>query len=418
MSAKLTAVFAFSFGAIIGLVVGCQKYDFEPVSPAAVSQTSNGKTVVAKKFKPNVMLMVDNSGSMYLPTNTTLAACRYPDGGICGTDYSDPTTYCPSSCPTRTSELRRAMADFFADAGTVARFGLTTFPYPAPPGPADSECGTGKVRVDIPQSNDVDAELQAAANAITSTIQNDTIGGGTPTSDTLKMLSNYPLLQSPTTERDNFILLETDGVPNCNANNVNDGCDNPAACACTISTCCGGPSFPYRRLGCLDQTETVNSIANLLSVKQIRTIVVGFGDEAAASTGTLNAMAEAGGFALTCPDGGNGPCGLNNTCNRASGKCVREYYQAANRQELAQALRDIVSQFTQPCDWPLTDTPSDPSLLSVIINGQSTRSGPDTWNYRSGPPPTVTFVGALCDRLRNSTPTSPVTVDIRILRTL
>src|SRR5215472_9058517 len=177
MSAKLSALFALVLGAIIGVADCCQKYDFEPVSPIALSQTSSSYSVVAKKLKPNIMLTVDNSGSMYLPINPNSPACVFADGGPCGTDYTSPTTYCPSGCPTRTSELRRAMAGFFADAGTVGRFGLTTFPYPVPPpdGPYDTECSTGSVRVQISQSNDVDAELQATANQINSVIQNDTV---------------------------------------------------------------------------------------------------------------------------------------------------------------------------------------------------------------------------------------------------
>jgi hypothetical protein len=420
MSAKLTALFAFALGSTIGLVAGCQKYDFEPVSPVALSQTSSSYSVIARKLKPDIMLTVDNSGSMYMPINPSLSQCRLADGGSCGTDYTDPSSYCGPSCPTRTSELRRAMTTFFSDAGTVARFGLTTFPYPAPPpnGPYDSECGTGGVRVPVSQSRDVDAELQATSNQIVSVIQSDIVGGGTPTSNTLKMLADNPGLQ-PQPGRDAFILLETDGVPNCNANNPQDGCNNPAACACTIGTCCGGPGFPYRRLGCLDQSETVNAIANLKTNKSIKTIVFGFGDEAAASGPTLEAMAEAGGFTRACPDGGNGPCGANNSCVQSTKLCLRQYYQANNADELVQALRDAVTVIPDPCNFPLSDTPSDPSLLAVIVDGQSVRPGASTWSYNApaGAPAYVQFVGNICDRLKNATPTSPVNVDIRIVRT-
>ena len=95
MSAKLSALFAFALGAIIGVVLGCQKYDFQPVSPIALSQTSSSYSVIAKKLKPNIMLMVDNSGSMYLPIDPNASACRFADGGPCGTDYTSPSTYCP-----------------------------------------------------------------------------------------------------------------------------------------------------------------------------------------------------------------------------------------------------------------------------------------------------------------------------------
>jgi hypothetical protein len=422
MSAKLNALFAFAIGATIGVVVGCQRYDFQPVSPIALSQRSDSYSVIATKLLPDIMLTVDNSGSMYLPINPSLPACRLADGGACGTDYTDPSSYCGPSCPTRTSELRRAMAAFFADAGTVARFGLTTFPYPVPPpaGPYDSECGTGAVRVPVSQSKDMPSELQATSNQIVNVIQSDIVGGGTPTGNTLNMLANDPGLQ-PQPGRDAYILLETDGVPNCNANNPNDGCTNPAACACTIGVCCGGPGFPYSKLGCLDQTATVNAIANLNTNKKIKTIVFGFGDEAAASGPTLEAMAEAGGFVRACPDGGNGPCGLNNSCNAATGLCVRQYYQANNGDQLAQALRDSIKVTADPCHFDLSDTPSNPELLAVLVDGQPVAPAPDTWSYNppsSSGPPYVQFVGSICTRLKNATSASPVQVDIRIVRTL
>jgi hypothetical protein len=129
-------------------------------------------------------------------------------------------------------------------------------------------------------------------------------------------------------------------------------------------------------------------------------------------------MAEAGGVPRTCPDAGDGPCGAGNTCNRATGKCVTEFYKAGNGDELGQALDDIRKQLGEPCVYALDDTPSDPTLLSVIINGQSTRPGPDTWNLTIGPPSKVTFVGSLCQQLLNSTPSSPVRLEFRILRSL
>ncbi len=422
MSAKLSALFAFAFGAIIGVAVGCQKYDFEPVSPIALSQTSSSYSIVAKKLKPNIMLVVDESGSMYLPINPSLPVCRFSDGGACGTDYTSPPTYCPSGCPTRTSELRRAMTGFFTDAGTVGRFGLTTFPYPVPPadGPWDTECNTGSVRVPISQSNDVDAELQATSNQILNVIQNDNVGGGTPTGATLRMLADNPGLQ-PQPGRDSFVLLETDGVPNCNPNNALNTCTNQVACACSGDICCGVSDPVFRRLNCLDQAETVNAITNLNANKNIKTIVLGLGDETAASAPTLNAMAEAGGFPLLCPDGGNGPCvGSNNSCVVATGKCAKEYYQANTGDELAANLKRAATFPGNPCKFSLSDTPSNPSLLSVIVDGQSIRPGPDTWSYN--PPSSeaayVLFTGSICTRLANATPGAPVNVDIRIVRTL
>lgn len=422
MSAKLSALFAFALGAIIGVAVGCQRYDFEPVSPIALSQTSSSYSVIAKKLKPNIMLVIDNSGSMYLPINPSLPACRFADGGTCGVDYTYPPSYCGSGCPTRTSELRRAMASFFSDAGTVGRFGLATFPYPVPPpdGPYDTECSTGTVRVPISQSNDVDAELQATSNQISNLIQSDKVGGGTPTAATLQMLADNPGLQ-PQPGRDSFILLETDGVPNCNPNNPLNTCANTVACGCSGDICCGITDPVFRRLNCLDQAATVNAIAGLNTNKNIKTIILGLGDETANSAPTLNAMAEAGGFPLLCPDAGNGPCvGANNSCVVATGKCAKEYYQANTGDELAANLKRAATFPGNPCKFALSDTPSTDKLLSVMVDGQPVAAGPDTWSYN---PPSaeaayVLFTGNICDRLANATPTSPVNVDIRIVRTL
>jgi hypothetical protein len=153
---------------------------------------------------------------------------------------------------------------------------------------------------------------------------------------------------------------------------------------------------------------------------RISGFVLGVGDETLGNGVTLNAMAEAGGFPRLCPNGTNAECGTNNPCITATRKCTREYYQAGSSQDLASALDAIRSQLVQnPCIYTLTDTPSDPQLLSVVVNGQPTLPGPNTWSYVPGTPyPKVVFAptGALCTLLTNSSPTNPVTLEFRILQ--
>jgi hypothetical protein len=404
---QFTAFLAFSLGATLGLILGCQRYDFEPVSPMGLSQTTQSYTVVAKKLKPNVMLMVDESGSMTLPANTTHPKC--PVG--CG-DNGNPR--CPADCPTRISELRDAMKGFLGDAGTIARFGLTTFPKTGCAG-VTCQCDPGTVRVQISSSNDVNSELQATADEINRTIQSDNVQGGTPTRDTILMLGNYPGFAA--NDRDKIIILETDGVPNCKGDDAGF-CSSPGACTCADAPpdyCCGS----LGSLGCLDKTGTANAIATL-GLKNIQTFVIGFGDEAANSAPTLNSMAEAGGRPRLCPDGGSASCGLNNTCNAATGKCTREYFQANNALELAQVLNDIAKALEKPCEYALREVPSDSALLSVEINGQGVRAGPDTWKYDPAGPagPTVFLLGPVCDQVKGASPGAPVQVDIRVVKTL
>jgi len=56
---------AYIAAALVGLtatavyVAGCQTYDFEPVQPLAVAQTTQKYTTIAQSKKPNMLLLVD-----------------------------------------------------------------------------------------------------------------------------------------------------------------------------------------------------------------------------------------------------------------------------------------------------------------------------------------------------------------------
>jgi hypothetical protein len=198
---------AVGFGAL--LAAGCQTYDFEPVEPLAVAQTTQTKTVIARQSKPDLMLLVDKSGSMLFPINPQDANC--PAG--CG-----PTSPCPGTCKTRISELRSAMNTFLTQNGTVARFGLSQYP-------TDGLCGNtqpnpASLVVGLSQSNDVDSELQAKANEVKTAINSLAPTGGTPTGASLRFVGNDPTLSNP--DREDFVVLLTDGLPNCNAANPNN----------------------------------------------------------------------------------------------------------------------------------------------------------------------------------------------------
>ena len=88
------------------------------------------------------------------------------------------------------------------------------------------------MRQPLPEADD-DASLLAHANSINSIIQaipNSGPGqpvGGTPTSGSLNFVGNLEGLLSE--ERKDFVILLTDGLPNCNKDNVNQGTDT-AAC--------------------------------------------------------------------------------------------------------------------------------------------------------------------------------------------
>jgi hypothetical protein len=271
-----------------------------------------------------------------------------------------------------------------------------------------------------PPSEEGDAALIQQASDISLAISNvqsfspGGTGGGTPTGPTLTSLQGYSDLQDP--DREDFALLLTDGLPNCNENNPLDYTVDADACQCTLAS--PGQCTAEPKRGCLDLPATVAATQALLGAG-VKTIVIGFGAETGTGSApqVLNEVALAGGFPRTCPNGANSECGLNDTCNVATKTCNQAYYQAGNSAQLLGVLGAIRDRVVvgDPCVRQLEAIPSDPALLVVSINGAGIDPGADTWTYDSG---IVRFHGALCTQLQNSTSVSPALVEYRILQIL
>jgi hypothetical protein len=416
MRAKLTLLLSLAVGTLGGvLAAGCQTYDFEPVEPLAVSQTTVETRVQAKALKPNLMLLVDTSGSMTFPLNPSSSACN-TSAGACGGPIE-----CPASCPTRWRALQGAMKSFLTNNGRIARMGLATYPGTQPV--QGTVCGgTTGLREALPTAEDDDTLISkaAAVNKVLQDIPNYGKGqpeGGTPTSTSLNYLGTLPEMQVD--GREDLVLLLTDGLPNCNENNAN--AYPSAQCRCTLDNVTFCQSAPYDKLGCLDKDGSVTAVQNLRN-KQIRTIVIGFGAETATGNGTevLNAMAEAGGFALeakACTT--NTDCGAGDTCDTTAKTCRRRFYQAGNETELAAALEAIskVVGPANPCllSIPSEQLPSSESLVVVYINKERVEASDTTWRLNlqlEG----VEFKGDLCTRIKNSSPLEPVDIEVRAVQ--
>ncbi len=369
------------------------------------------KHVIAKQLAPNVMMLLNKSGSML--TNTSIASpCPSTIGG-CG-----PGAPCPAGCPTRISDLQESMNQFLTNQGTVARFGVSTFPK-------DSACSAtsgSEVLAPLPAASLSDdlAALQAQANQANSAIAALVPSGGKPIADSLRFVGALPELTDP--DRQNFVLLVTDGLPNCNANNPNT-CANASACQCTTSACTTANGLCT--LGCLDADGTVAAVSELRA-KAIKTIVIGLGADVATGVAadTLNRMADAGGFARACPMGTDAECGTGDTCDAALKLCQRRYFQANDAPALTAALAQITSPVpsTGPslCTFTLDATPSSPDKLKVLVNGQvqsgcTTATGCDTWTLDlSNGVARVTFHGAMCTQLQNASVYNPTDLEFDI----
>lgn len=390
---------------VLAAATGCQAYDLEPVNPLGLRTVHVHSAIMHLKARPDLMLMVDKSGSMNLPINPADARC--PAG--CGKNQLTP---CPAGCPTRWTELKTAMDGFLTQYGGVARLGLTQFAGP-PPGLPSNTCVPGNVLVNTSDSNDVPSELTATASQIDAAIQAINPQQGTPTGPTLKMLSGYAPLANP--DRDDYVLLLTDGLPNCNADNPNVYTIDPVACRCTdpdpdVCRVAGNQS-------CLDKDNTVAQIASL-SGESVKTVVVGFGAETAAGAGpeVLTAMGQAGGYTLTCPLGTDAEC-AGGTCNLADQTCSNTYYQASNGADLSAALARLAETIDpKPCEHKLPLVPSDPKFISVVVDGEAVPEGDDTWRYV--PPQQVDLQGSLCARAEQTSTLAPMDLSIGVIQTL
>ena len=364
-------------GFATAIAAACQVYQFEPVSPLSVAQDARTVPLAFNRPKPNLMLLEDKSGSM---------GNAVTPGG-----------------PSKMSVLKQVMGDFLTENPTVARVGLTKFPNSA-----CAPSGSSDVLSQVPpgSAGDGDPVLTAAAESTNTALQTLTPEGGTPTAASLLFLHDNPTLVADPA-RDNFVLLLTDGLPNCNSSL------NGNSCVCTSQT------SPCPNYDCLDDVATVSAITGLRNDRSITTIVIGFGGDVVGGTAqtTLEAMAEAGGFVRKCPNT-NQSCGTNNPCNLATALCSKQYFEASDGQALADALAEIGRSLTQEsCRYTLVDVPSDPSLVSVVVNGTAFLPGPDTWRYD---PSTnqIVFQGQLCEQIKGNTPENPVRLDVRLLKVL
>ena len=128
-----------------------------------------GEQFLADAVPPNVLIVLDQSGSM--------------DDEIDGTSKWDIAV--------------AAIDSLLTDFGAGVRFGLVLYP-------SDGECGAGNVVVDVGEDT---------ADAIRAAIAATGPDGSTPIGDSLAVLTDYAGLEDPM--RANYVLLITDGEERC-----------------------------------------------------------------------------------------------------------------------------------------------------------------------------------------------------------
>jgi hypothetical protein len=260
---------------------------------------------------PNVLLMVDKSGSMADPTVT---------GGF----------------RSKLRDMKQALYRLLDFGSDKVRFGWMPFPL-------GGGCIPGTVRVDCDDDS---------VAAISWRIFLLPARGGTPTGETLLNALSYEGLRDP--NRENFVILLTDGVPTCPSGNGLEPND-------------------------ADNRLALDALASLHTAG-IDTFVVGLGEDLNANNPyLLNQMALAGGQ----PRSGS----------------VR-YYSANSVSELELALDGIMDNVLT-CNMRLDRAPERNDWIWVTFDGAPVardRTHVNGWDYNPSLN-LIRFYGAACERL-------------------
>jgi hypothetical protein len=283
------------------------------------------------KKPADVLLIVDRSGSM--------------TKAIDGTGECDPTA---GTCQQRWATMLAGLTAVLTGASGDVTWGLKTYS-------SDDACG-------VTPTMDVDISAAAAAN-IQTTLAGLKPGGNTPTQAAVKAGTAY--LQSLTDTNGKYILLATDGEPNC-----------------LVTTGKGGRGGGGNGASDVDGTVAAITAAAAPGVG-FKTYVIGVGPE----TGNLDNFAIAGG--------------------------TTHYYPALSPQDLTAALSAIVGAVAS-CTFSLQVAPKNPNDVAIEFNGDSSLRAPhdtshaDGWDYTDSSNTTIQLYGSWCGRVTDGTFTSYV----------
>jgi hypothetical protein len=284
-----------------------------------------------------------------------------------------------------------------AKASDPVRIGLVTF--------ADNDsCGSAQggqlwlAPTKTTDNSDPVATINAKLNSISPS-------GGTPTAAAMQTAAGaFDGVRE--NNRPNFIVLMTDGAPNCNASwsGTPDQCIDDGTgyngCASTQGcyTASGQPQTSLTPSGCLDEA---NLVATIGAVKgsDISTFVIGFGSAVANSGSlayrTLDESATAGGK----PQSGE-----------------PKFYLATDQGQLNDALNAILAIISANCQYTLDATPPSANAVEVIVtpDGQSGQTLTSSQYTVSGSTVTITD-SALCQQITEATSSAPVAVTFNFL---
>ncbi|MGE5787517.1 MAG: vWA domain-containing protein [Myxococcales bacterium] len=275
----------------------------------------------------------------------------------------------------------------------LVSYGFILYPYAAPVAATSCELSGGEEAVNV--------KIGAASESVPKIVQlmkDTTPGGGTPTASALRAAFQYYTQGGGMAlDGQKYVLLVTDGGPNCNA-----------ALSCQTDTCtadldksgsCGDPTKmdtsccnPINKVPggvdpqalCLDH-EAVKDQLNALRGQGIKTFVIGIpGTEAYASF--LDGFADAGGVPVT-----------------PTTEKPHRYYEVKNQAELLTAFKTITTSLVRDCNVKLAEKPLDLSKINVAVDcaelPQKTGEVVN-WEYLSATQ-SIEIKGAKCEAIKS-----------------
>lgn len=310
----------------------------------------------------NMLLVIDKSGSM-----------------------TDPL----SADDSKWTAMKTALGAALENVKSEMNFGLVLYPYS--PFHVIPELNCDDVCCDVePGSAAVNVPITAgtiSVREIARQLDDTAPGGGTPTAAALDSALDYFVNgEGASLPGNNYVLLATDGGPNCNAELTceEDACTTNLDGSCPSGNCC---RYENTRNQCLDD-QSVLAKLEALTAAGISTFVVGLpGTQQYAEY--LNQFAVAGGVASTSGD--------------------TSYYAVSGDQGvegLLSVFEEITTQLVRSCDIPLADAPSNPDLVNVAVDcGVVPQENDDGsgWGFDEPAAPTALVLhGPVCDRLQQN----------------
>lgn len=298
---------------------------------------------------PNVYFVFDASGSM-----------------------SDPVA--PGSDVTRYQRVRKAALALVGDLGGLINVGAAVFPYKAT---NEEQCAVGAQVMPVAPGD------PGGSGSTTSTFKsktNVTPFGGTPTAATLeKLRPGLAALPGRT-----FVLLVTDGGPNCNADAAcgADGCQYNIE-GCTGDPCCnpGGnccaPGQPAGPESCLDGDATLAAV-EAYEGGGLPLYVIGIpGSEVYANL--LAQMAIAAG----------------------TSQPATPFYYAVDDLDNLQAVLAKIAAVAISCIFEVQDPPEVPDQTNVYLDGVVLPADLENgWRWMDPDLTRIELLGDACDRLK------------------